>query len=191
MHARAKRQSSTKAKRQEGTHHNVYVDASSKDGATGGGIHNSTLNINLNTRAVVGDHSILIDSSSLPSSSSTDSGIEGSVINMNVLPPRALPAVGDHSILIDSSSSTSSSSSAGTHSAVVDTSNSKGILDSEINMTVVSPPSSDDAPAPLVKRASAAWTSAINSHMVDLARRRSLGLEQNVRMARVRTLVKL
>lgn len=146
--------------------HNVHIDASSDGNGNGGGIHNSTVNININHNSkksrratVVGQHSVLVDTSASSSSESGSAGIEDSTVHVNILPPRGEDKfIGDHSILIDSSSGSDSSTFAGDHSAVVDSSSSstnesKGIKSSTINLTVVSPKDgAASAPAPAAKR---------------------------------------
>ncbi|GAA6029709.1 hypothetical protein JCM8097_001013 [Rhodosporidiobolus ruineniae] len=124
-------------------HHNIAIDASS-DGKALGGIHNSTLNFNINSsgankrqarrKVELGDHSVLVDvSSANAAASSSDaetaaSGIEDSTVHVNILPARALAkSTGHHSIVVDSSSLgaaevAQSSTTTGDHSAVVDTS---------------------------------------------------------------------
>ncbi|GAA5916179.1 uncharacterized protein JCM6883_000101 [Sporobolomyces salmoneus] len=140
-------------------HHNIHIDASSNGQGGVGGIHNSTVNINLNSssskrkerrKVALGDHSVIVDlssSSSTPEGEAT--GIEDSTVHVNILPPRALEkTTGHHSIVIDSSSTSSddaSSTKTGDHSAVVDTSSSSssnngtGIKGSTINLTVIAP----------------------------------------------------
>ncbi|KAI5475769.1 hypothetical protein MNV49_000858 [Pseudohyphozyma bogoriensis] len=142
-------------------HHNVHIDASSLDGQ-GGGIHNSTVNINFNgakreakrAKTTVGDHSVLLDLSSSDddnNSTTTSDGIEDSTVHVNILPARDSKTIGDHSLLIDTSSPSTTSTAdedtttAGDRSAVVE---SKHISGSTINLTVVSPKnSSSSAPS--------------------------------------------
>jgi len=140
------------------SHHNIHIDASSNGQGGTGGIHNSTVNINLNSsskkerrKVSLGDHSVIVDVSSSSSSSTLKgepTGIEDSTVHVNILPPRALEkSTGHHSIVIDSSSTSSSDASTtktGSHSAVVDTSSSSsnsstGIKGSTINLTVIAP----------------------------------------------------
>ncbi|GAA6062785.1 hypothetical protein JCM10212_002154 [Sporobolomyces blumeae] len=148
-----------RARRAKRQHHNIHIDASSNGQGGVGGIHNSTVNINLNAskkerrRVELGDHSVVVDVSASSSTSSESTGIEDSTVHVNILPPRALEkSTGHHSIVVDSSSfdsDDSTSTSTGSHSAVVDTSSSSsgsngtGIKGSTINLTVISP--SDDA----------------------------------------------
>ncbi|GAA5944460.1 uncharacterized protein JCM15063_006372 [Sporobolomyces koalae] len=149
-------------------HHNIHIDASSNGQGGVGGIHNSTVNINLNSAAKkerrtvsLGDHSVIVDVSSSSSSDASDStGIEDSTVHVNILPPRALSkSTGHHSIVVDSSSlasdDVSSTTKTGDHSAVVDTSSSgtgtTGIKGSTINLTVIAPAKQHDqvdAPIP-------------------------------------------
>ncbi|KAM0754839.1 hypothetical protein T439DRAFT_321890 [Meredithblackwellia eburnea MCA 4105] len=135
----------------EQAHHNIYIDASgAEDSGAGGGIHNSTINVNIinnvekskdEKRATsVGENSVLLDLSE------DSDGIEDSTVHVNILParspsPEPAPAdsvIGDHSILINSSGTLDSDSddnlTAGDHSAVV----SSSIDSSTINLTVVS-----------------------------------------------------
>ncbi|BGP57296.1 hypothetical protein JCM8202_002873 [Rhodotorula sphaerocarpa] len=134
-----------------GTHHNIHIDASSSGEGGQGGIHNSTININLHQtgnaakaklrkmlrrKLALGDHSVLVDISSAAANSSEDptavgpAGIEDSTVHVNILPGRALnKSTGHHSIVVDSSSlgaaeAAASSTETGSHSAVVDTSSS-------------------------------------------------------------------
>ncbi|GAA5992698.1 hypothetical protein JCM10908_006886 [Rhodotorula pacifica] len=137
-----------------GTHHNIHIDASSSGQGGVGGIHNSTVNINLHQittnnnaaasssrklrrrKVALGDHSVLVDVSAAGSSSpeeessATAGGIEDSTVHVNILPGRALTkSTGHHSIVVDSSSlgqteAAESSTETGSHSAVVDTSSS-------------------------------------------------------------------
>ena len=134
-----------------GAHHNIHIDASSSGQGGVGGIHNSTVNINLHqitttttnnnnnatTRRVrrrkvaLGDHSVLVDvSSSVADSAAPDAagGIEDSTVHVNILPGRSLTkSTGHHSIVVDSSSlddAATSTTETGSHSAVVDTSSS-------------------------------------------------------------------
>ena len=166
------------------THHNILIDASNAGNGTGGGITNSTININLNQarrdrrrKLQLGDHSILVDTEH----------VEDSTVHVNILPVRALDkSVGKHSILIDSSSGNESgTTSAGDHSGVVDTSSgsssdnssSTGIRSSTINMTVVAPKVSatddndeEELSAPkLIRRSesSPAWAAAIKHRSFD------------------------
>ncbi|BGP31072.1 hypothetical protein JCM10296v2_002836 [Rhodotorula toruloides] len=156
-------------------HHNIHIDASSNGAGGVGGIHNSTVNINLHStttsrktrrKVALGDHSVLVDVSS--SSSSTtgagdEGGIEDSTVHVNILPPRALTkSTGHHSIVVDSSSlsesdAAQSSTTTGSHSAVVDTSASpassangaaSGVKNSTINLTVIAPKDSSSSPSP-------------------------------------------
>ncbi|GAA6014726.1 hypothetical protein JCM10207_006919 [Rhodosporidiobolus poonsookiae] len=144
-------------------HHNIHIDASSSGKGGLGGIHNSTLNINLNSAASkrklrrkvnLGDHSVLVDVSSAGSDSGAEGGIEDSTVHVNILPPRALnKSAGHHSIVVDSSNlgsneAAQSSTTTGANSAVVDTSSaganstasgSTGVKNSTINLTVISP----------------------------------------------------
>lgn len=146
-------------------HHNIHIDASSSGTGGVGGIHNSTVNINLNQsggakkrsrsarrKVDLGDHSVIVDVST-SGENSTAGGIEDSTVHVNILPARALnKATGHHSIVVDSSSLSStdeSSTTTGSHSAVVDTSSSSssstdassstGVKNSTINLTVISP----------------------------------------------------
>ncbi|GAA5886309.1 hypothetical protein JCM16303_003758 [Sporobolomyces ruberrimus] len=137
------------------SHHNINIDASSNGSGGVGGIHNSTVNINLNSskkerrKVSLGDHSVIVDvSASSSNAEGTATGIEDSTVHVNILPARALEkSTGHHSIVIDSSSTSSddaSSTKTGSHSAVVDTSSSSsnsstGIKGSTINLTVISP----------------------------------------------------
>ena len=134
-----------------GTHHNIHIDASSSGQGGVGGIHNSTVNINLHqitttttnnnnnatTRRVrrrkvaLGDHSVLVDVSSSVADSAAPAaagGIEDSTVHVNILPGRSLTkSTGHHSIVVDSSSlddAATSTTETGSHSAVVDTSSS-------------------------------------------------------------------
>jgi len=138
-------------------HHNIHIDASSNGQGGVGGIHNSTVNINLNQsskkerrKVALGDHSVIVDvSASSTTLEGEATGIEDSTVHVNILPPRALEkTTGHHSIVIDSSSTSSddaSSTKTGDHSAVVDTSSSSssnngtGIKGSTINLTVIAP----------------------------------------------------
>ncbi|GAA5863801.1 hypothetical protein JCM5353_008783 [Sporobolomyces roseus] len=150
------------------SHHNIHIDASSNGQGGTGGIHNSTVNINLNSsskkerrKVALGDHSVIVDVSASSSTLEGEStGIEDSTVHVNILPPRALEkSTGHHSIVIDSSSSSSddaSSTKTGSHSAVVDTSSSSssntsssstGIKGSTINLTVIAP-SDSKKPSP-------------------------------------------
>ncbi|GAA6001321.1 uncharacterized protein JCM10292_007014 [Rhodotorula paludigena] len=148
-------------------HHNIHIDASSSGTGGIGGIHNSTVNINLNQtgskkarkarrKVDLGDHSVLVDVSSSTSDDSAVGGIEDSTVHVNILPPRALSkSTGHHSIVVDSSSldaDADSSTTTGAHSAVVDTSSSTGaatgttgVKNSTINLTVISPKDEDKA----------------------------------------------
>ncbi|BGP23732.1 hypothetical protein JCM10295v2_002633 [Rhodotorula toruloides] len=154
-------------------HHNIHIDASSNGAGGVGGIHNSTVNINLHStttttssarkarrKVALGDHSVLVDVSSSSSSAETgaEGGIEDSTVHVNILPPRALTkSTGHHSIVVDSSSlsesdAAQSSTTTGSHSAVVDTSagpasngTASGVKNSTINLTVIAP---KDSPAP-------------------------------------------
>ena len=78
--------------------HSVLIDAS---GAKGG-IHNSTLNINLHSRdtaaSTVGHHSILISTEG-----AQDAAIDSTTMNLNIL-PRSAPSVGHHSVLLSTTS---------------------------------------------------------------------------------------
>ena len=80
--------------------HSVLIDAS---GAKGG-IHNSTLNINLHSRddksasSTVGHHSILISTEG-----AQDAAIHSTTMNLNIL-PRSAPSVGHHSVLLSTAS---------------------------------------------------------------------------------------
>lgn len=166
------------------SHHNIHIDASSNGQGGTGGIHNSTVNINLNSsskkerrKVALGDHSVIVDVSASSSTLEGEStGIEDSTVHVNILPPRALEkSTGHHSIVIDSSSTSSddaSSTKTGSHSAVVDTSSSSssntsssstGIKGSTINLTVIAPSDSKkpssvddtvDAPIPSMARLS-------------------------------------
>ncbi|KAK4705509.1 hypothetical protein P7C70_g692, partial [Phenoliferia sp. Uapishka_3] len=150
------------------THHNVYIDASSAAAGTGGGIHNSTININVissrSPKTVVGDHSVLLN----------PEGIEDSTVHVNILPGRAVnKSVGDHSILIDSSSLSSDEgeTNAGDHSAVV----SSHINSSTINLTVVK---AKEAPIAsglemLEKRDLTQWEEKVNSRSLALDNERT------------------
>ncbi|GAA5927506.1 hypothetical protein JCM3775_006002 [Rhodotorula graminis] len=147
-------------------HHNIHIDASSSGSGGVGGIHNSTVNINLNQsggakkrsrsarrKVNLGDHSVIVDVSTSGDNSTAAGGIEDSTVHVNILPARALnKATGHHSIVVDSSSLSSSdeaSTTTGSHSAVVDTSSSTssstdgssstGVKNSTINLTVISP----------------------------------------------------
>lgn len=160
------------------------------------------------TSTTVGQASVLLDTSadtSSDTSSITEGGIEDSTVHINILPsrrhltiprrsrPRKHKALGDHSILIDSSSNSlesKSSTTTGKHSAVVDTSStsslnsteSKGIKSSTINVTVVSPKKDK------IKRSSLEWAGAINRRTYDAfenVRRSALGLTANVRFAKI------
>lgn len=172
------------SKRAQQQHHNINIDASSNGQGGVGGIHNSTVNINLNSasssnkerRTVhLGDHSVIVDVSSASSDENArDGGIEDSTVHVNILPPRALhKSTGHHSIVVDSSSAASSDSTTtttGDHSAVVDTSSSSssstasnggtGIKGSTINLTVIAPSKKDnnddevEAPIPSMARLS-------------------------------------
>ncbi|GAA6056605.1 hypothetical protein JCM3770_006663 [Rhodotorula araucariae] len=163
-------------------HHNIHIDASSSGAGGVGGIHNSTVNINLNQssskkarkvrrKVNLGDHSVIVDVSSSSGEDGATGGIEDSTVHVNILPPRALTkSTGHHSIVIDSSSLSSkdeSSTTTGSHSAVVDTSSSAdstgstGVKNSTINLTVIAPkdegkPAADtvDAPIPSLARLS-------------------------------------
>lgn len=114
--------------------HSVLIDASgSKNGA--GGIHNSTINVNLVSRSApstVGHHSVLLSTTS----SNGESAIDSSTMNINIL-PRA-QSIGDHSILIAPGSE---SNTAGDHSVILESKAVNGsapaIKDSTINVTVV------------------------------------------------------
>ncbi|GAA5851945.1 hypothetical protein JCM9279_007033 [Rhodotorula babjevae] len=144
-------------------HHNIHIDASSSGTGGVGGIHNSTVNINLNQsggakkrsrtarrKVDLGNHSVIVDVST-SGENSTAGGIEDSTVHVNILPARALnKATGHHSIVVDSASLSStdeSSTTTGSHSAVVDTSSSStssstdgtGVKNSTINLTVISP----------------------------------------------------
>lgn len=128
-----------------GTHHNIHIDASSSGEGGVGGIHNSTVNINLHQTSTnkvrkmlrrklnLGDHSVLVDISSTAAASSEDptasnGGLEDSTVHVNILPGRSLTkSLGHHSIVVDSSTLSQqdaalSSTETGSHSAVVDTS---------------------------------------------------------------------
>ncbi|POY74064.1 hypothetical protein BMF94_2876 [Rhodotorula taiwanensis] len=128
-----------------GTHHNIHIDASSSGEGGIGGIHNSTVNINLHQTSTnkvrkmlrrklnLGDHSVLVDISSTAAASSEDptasnGGLEDSTVHVNILPGRSLTkSLGHHSIVVDSSTLSQqdaalSSTETGSHSAVVDTS---------------------------------------------------------------------
>jgi hypothetical protein len=137
-----------------GTHHNIHIDASSSGEGGVGGIHNSTVNINLHQittttnnnnnnngttarrvrrrKVALGDHSVLVDVSSSVAGASAASdaagGIEDSTVHVNILPGRSLTkSTGHHSIVVDSSSlddAATSTTETGSHSAVVDTSSS-------------------------------------------------------------------
>ncbi|BGP14947.1 hypothetical protein JCM10213_007251 [Rhodosporidiobolus nylandii] len=147
------------------SHHNIHIDASSNGAGGIGGVHNSTININLNSasskqrktrrKVALGDHSVLVDVSSA-GADAPDGGIEDSTVHVNILPPRALSkSTGHHSIVVDSSSlgadeAAQSTTSTGDHSAVVDTSatsgasnsssaGASGVKNSTINLTVISP----------------------------------------------------
>lgn len=150
-----------------GTHHNIHIDASSSGEGGVGGIHNSTVNINLHQittttnnnatarrvrrrKVALGDHSVLVDVSSVAGSAAPDAaGIEDSTVHVNILPGRSLTkSTGHHSIVVDSSSldgASSSTTETGSHSAVVDTSSSSssagpaGVKNSTINLTVIAP----------------------------------------------------
>lgn len=115
-----------------GTHHNIHIDASSSGEGGVGGIHNSTVNINLHQittttnnnnnnnngttarrvrrrKVALGDHSVLVDVSSSVAGASAASdaagGIEDSTVHVNILPGRSLTkSTGHHSIVVDSSS---------------------------------------------------------------------------------------
>ncbi|KAJ8294464.1 hypothetical protein OF846_002309 [Rhodotorula toruloides] len=150
-------------------HHNIHIDASSNGAGGVGGIHNSTVNINLHStttsrktrrKVALGDHSVLVDVSSFSSAQdgAEDGGIEDSTVHVNILPPRALTkSTGHHSIVVDSSSLSSedaaqSSTTTGSHSAVVDTSagpssSASGVKNSTINLTVIAPKDSSSSPA--------------------------------------------
>ncbi|BGO90606.1 hypothetical protein NBRC10512v2_002858 [Rhodotorula toruloides] len=149
-------------------HHNIHIDASSNGAGGVGGIHNSTVNINLHSsttsrktrrKVALGDHSVLVDvSSSSAQDGAEDGGIEDSTVHVNILPPRALTkSTGHHSIVVDSSSLSSedaaqSSTTTGSHSAVVDTSagpssSASGVKNSTINLTVIAPKDSSSSPA--------------------------------------------
>ncbi|GAA5869968.1 hypothetical protein JCM1840_007685 [Sporobolomyces johnsonii] len=149
-------------------HHNIHIDASTNGQGGVGGIHNSTVNINLNSAAkkerrkvALGDHSVIVDVSSASSADGESTGIEDSTVHVNILPPRALSkSTGHHSIVIDSSSASSddaTTTTTGDHSAVVDTSSSSGsnstggatgIKSSTINLTVISPKDSNESSTP-------------------------------------------
>ncbi|GAA5983007.1 hypothetical protein JCM5350_003539 [Sporobolomyces pararoseus] len=161
-------------------HHNIHIDASSNGQGGVGGIHNSTVNINLNAsskkerrKLSLGDHSVVVDVSASSSTLEGEAtGIEDSTVHVNILPPRALEkSTGHHSIVVDSSSLSSddaSSTKTGDHSAVVDTSsttsnNGTGIKGSTINLTVIASSDSKkeeasndtvDAPIPSMARLS-------------------------------------
>lgn len=161
-------------------HHNIHIDASSNGAGGVGGIHNSTVNINLHSttasrktrrKVALGDHSVLVDVSSSSASSETgaaaDGGIEDSTVHVNILPPRALTkSTGHHSIVVDSSSlgasdAAQSSTTTGSHSAVVDTSagstgssSSTGVKNSTINLTVIAPKDSSAQDVPALARLS-------------------------------------
>ncbi|GAA6023503.1 hypothetical protein JCM11491_006603 [Sporobolomyces phaffii] len=164
-------------------HHNIHIDASSNGRGGVGGIHNSTVNINLNSasnkkerrRVALGDHSVIVDVSASSQAGADEAGrattgIEDSTVHVNILPARALSkSTGHHSIVVDSSATSAddqSSTTTGDHSAVVDTSSSStsagtGIKGSTINLTVIAPseskPKSDDtveAPIPSMARLS-------------------------------------
>ncbi|GAA5821857.1 hypothetical protein JCM11251_004748 [Rhodosporidiobolus azoricus] len=139
-------------------HHNIHIDASTSGAGGLGGIHNSTVNINLNSsgskakarrqtrrKVALGDHSVLVDVSSAGIvSSNASTGIEDSTVHVNILPPRALDkSTGHHSIVIDSSSlgadeSAKSRTTTGDHSAVVDTSSSSSSSTSDSPSTSAS-----------------------------------------------------
>jgi hypothetical protein len=170
----------------EPTHHNIYVDASTSGNSTGG-IRNSTINVNLVSRSEVGSHSVLVDSSSSPSTSD-NSGIDASIVHINILPGRSPKSIGSSSILIDSSASSDAvdaPTTAGDHSAIVDTSSttstpSKGVNGSTINVTVVDPVKvvkRDQTVMNNRERASAAVTARVDDEM----KKRALGLNDNVR----------
>lgn len=170
-------------------HHNIHIDASTAGSATGGGIQNSTININLHQsrrrkHVELGDHSVLVDVSSKAVDSEGQAvagGIEDSTVHVNILPGRSLhKSVGEHSIVIDSSSSTSEdgTTTAGDHSAVVDTSSGTsddadkkaGIKGSTINLTVVAAkdePAAPSAEGKKIARRSVAWTKVINRKSLD------------------------
>ncbi|GAA5874884.1 hypothetical protein JCM3774_006557 [Rhodotorula dairenensis] len=114
-----------------GTHHNIHIDASSSGEGGLGGIHNSTVNINLHQittnndnsaapaagdsarrlrrKVALGDHSVLVDVSVAAGSSRKEEqaapgGIEDSTVHVNILPGRSLTkSTGHHSIVVDSS----------------------------------------------------------------------------------------
>lgn len=158
-------------------HHNIHIDASTSGSAIGGGIQNSTININLHQArrrktVELGDHSVLVDVSA-KASGTTGGGIEDSTVHVNILPGRSLnKSVGEHSIVIDSSSSSSNEGTtvAGAHSAVVDTSATSetdsdektGIKGSTINLTVVAAKDSEEDKPAAISRRDAAWTKVIN-----------------------------
>lgn len=163
----ARRETFAAKRAEDAEHHNVYIDASGASG-TGGGIHGSTINVNVITNSkraplpspspepgtTVGEHSVLLD---LSNDAEGNGGIEDSTVHVNILPARGDKAIGDHSILIDSSSqSNDDETTAGDHSAVV----ASSISSSTINLTVVAPkslpvtdsPSAESSPAKLAKR---------------------------------------
>ncbi|BGP38962.1 hypothetical protein JCM10450v2_002919 [Rhodotorula kratochvilovae] len=173
-----KRAQATRVKPAAAQHHNIHIDASSSGAGGVGGIHNSTVNINLHQTGAakvrkarrkvdLGDHSVIVDVSSSSGDDGAAGGIEDSTVHVNILPPRALnKSTGHHSIVVDSSSLSSgdeSSTTTGSHSAVVDTSSSStasngstGVKNSTINLTVIAPkdesaakPAVDSVDAPI------------------------------------------
>ncbi|GAA5950411.1 hypothetical protein JCM21900_003726 [Sporobolomyces salmonicolor] len=181
-------------------HHNIHIDASTNGQGGIGGIHNSTVNINLNSatkkerrKVALGDHSVIVDVSSTSSADGESTGIEDSTVHVNILPPRALSkSTGHHSIVVDSSSASSddaATTTTGDHSAVVDTSSSgsnsaggtTGIKSSTINLTVISPqdsnepstPSSDtvESPIPSLARLSKRSNAALDAWASNIQRK--------------------
>ncbi|GAA5991181.1 hypothetical protein JCM11641_001058 [Rhodosporidiobolus odoratus] len=177
---------SRKRSAESAQHHNIHIDASSSGRGGQGGIHNSTFNINLNSaskrntrrKVALGDHSVLVDVSTV-GTDAQHGGIEDSTVHVNILPPRALnKSTGHHSIVVDSSSLSSdaaahSTTTTGDHSAVVDTSSSSssgtsssGVKNSTINLTVISP---KDEPVASAEPVSAS-ADTVDSPLPSLAR---------------------
>lgn len=111
--------------------HSVLIDASGGEDRGSGGIHNSTININVISSKVrrrevdLSHHSILV----APSSSTGEAAIESTTLNINILPRTV---VGDHSVIVGEAINASH------HSVVVaPTSDSAAIKDSTVNITVV------------------------------------------------------
>ncbi|GAA5890008.1 hypothetical protein JCM8208_001195 [Rhodotorula glutinis] len=182
-------------------HHNIHIDASSSGSGGVGGIHNSTVNINLNQsggakkrsrtarrKVDLGDHSVIVDVSTSGDNSTAAGGIEDSTVHVNILPARALnKATGHHSIVVDSSSLSSSdeaSTTTGSHSAVVDTSSSSsstdgssttGVKNSTINLTVISP---KDEPAAEVASPASDAVDAPSPTMAHLSARARAAFEE-------------